>query len=64
MKTERPFYKRAVDSLAEVSKKIDYVVIAVGAGIYVLWNQAVGGVLMVGSALTWFGADEIQKKAK
>lgn len=46
---------------AELSKKIDYIFMAVGAGIYVLWNKTVGGVLMIGSAITWFAADRIQK---
>ncbi|MEK7188322.1 MAG: hypothetical protein AAB685_00535 [Patescibacteria group bacterium] len=42
------FVERAV----EFSKRLDYVLIAVGSGIYLLFNKAIGVALIIGSVIT------------
>ena len=52
------------EKLAEISKKIDYVFIGIGSGIYILINKVVGAAIIVGSALTIIPAEVIKNWAK
>lgn len=58
------WYKKPIEWGAEVSKTIDKLTIALGAGIFVLWNASVGAALIIGSVITIIPANEIQKWAK
>ncbi len=57
MAERKPF----LEKITEWSKKIDMVMIAVGFGIYVIFNKAVGAVIVIGSALTIIPAEMIEK---
>lgn len=52
------------EKLAEFSKRIDYVVIAIGMGIYILFKKSIGLVLIIGSVLTLIPAAFIGNWAK
>lgn len=59
-----PERKSVTERVAEFSKKVDYVVIAVGSGIYVLFNQPVGMALIIGSVLTVIPAKMLENWAR
>ncbi|KKQ52251.1 hypothetical protein A2865_02265 [Candidatus Woesebacteria bacterium RIFCSPHIGHO2_01_FULL_39_17] len=56
----KPLSERVV----ELSKKADTVLIAVGAGIYVLFNAALGAAIVIGSVLTLIPAQAIERWLK
>lgn len=56
--------KSILERGAEVSKKIDKTLIAVGSGIYVLFSAAVGAAIIIGSAITIVPAEMIQRWAE
>lgn len=56
--------KSFIEKAAEFSKKLDYITIAIGGGIFILGNATVGAVLVIGSALTIIPADMIARRAK
>lgn len=56
MSQERSFSEK----VAEFSKKLDIIQFMVGGFIFI-FNPAVGGVIIVGSAITYVGADQFQK---
>ncbi|MDP2632525.1 MAG: hypothetical protein Q8P25_02260 [Candidatus Curtissbacteria bacterium] len=51
------------EKIAEFSKKLDIFQFAIGGAIYIV-NPTVGGVILVGSAITYFVADEYQRRQK
>jgi uncharacterized oligopeptide transporter (OPT) family protein len=56
--------KSLIEKTAELSKKIDYLLIALGSGIYILFNKSVGAAVVIGSVLTIIPAQMIQRWAK
>lgn len=53
--------KSIIERTADISKKIDYVMIAAGSGIVVLFSKAIGMAIIIGSVLTIIPADMIQR---
>ena len=53
--------KPLIEKIAELSKKLDVIMIAAGFGIYVLFNKTVGAIIVIGSALTIVPAEMIQR---
>jgi len=60
----RPFLERAAEKFAEFSKKVDTILIAAGAGIYVLVNTAVGAAIVIGSVITIVPAQAFERFLK
>jgi hypothetical protein len=56
--------KSWVEKIAEWSKNIDIVMIAVGFGIYVIFNKTFGAIIVIGSALTMVPAEMIERWSK
>ena len=52
------------EKLAEFSKRVDYVVIGIGMGIYILFKKSVSLILIIGSVLTLIPAAFIGNWAK
>lgn len=50
--------------LAEKSKRLDMVLIGLGAGIFVLFSPPVGAVIVIGSALTIIPAEMVKRASK
>ncbi len=63
MERDRSFTDKVIDTGAEISKKVDLITIPVGAGLYLL-GSPIGGPLIIFSAITYFGADRIQKNTR
>lgn len=55
------WYKKPLEKAAELSKKVDKALIAVGSGIFVLFSATVGAALIVGSVITIIPANEVQR---
>lgn len=56
-----PERQSLAEKAVELSKKVDTYMIAIGAGIYVLVNSALGVAIVVGSVLTMLPANAIGK---
>ena len=60
----RPFLERAAEKVVEFSKKVDTILIAAGAGIYVLVNTAVEAAIVIGSVITILPAQAFERFLK
>jgi hypothetical protein len=56
--------KSVIERGAELFKKADKAFIAIGSGVYLLINQAVGAAIVIGSAITIVPADMFKRWAK
>lgn len=56
--------KEVFDWAAEATKKADKFLIALGTGVFLFVNSAVGAAIVIGSAITVIPANEVQKWAQ